>query len=95
MSDVDTIYGQEVLLGVLANWFSRVRCGETFVSTKCYLGILPIGSDVWMPLRTICDHCVIWTFLPVGSDVCLTSGTICIGKMFVWGSILVILPQDL
>ena len=31
-----------------------VCCWGPFVSTECHLGILPIGSDIWLPLRTIC-----------------------------------------
>ena len=60
---------------------------------KSYLGVLPIGSDVCLPLRTLCEHwssfgCFASWFLRV-SDV---KAHLC-WKVFVCDSVLVILVE--
>ena len=44
------------------------------------MSILPVGSDVCLPLRTVCEY---EAPFPIGSDMCLTLRVICVGEAFV------------
>lgn len=46
-----------VLFGHSCNWFWDVFDVEKLlVDLKCYFGLMPIGSDVCLMLRTVCEH---------------------------------------
>ena len=53
-------FEHEVLLGHFASWFWHVSDTEDSLWAECHLGILSIGSDVYLTSRTICEHGVLF-----------------------------------
>ena len=49
-----------VLFGHFASWFWHVSDTEDSLWAECHLGILSIGSDVYLTSRTICEHGVLF-----------------------------------
>ena len=54
----------------------------SLLSTKCYLGILPVGSDVCLTLRTVCEH-----WVSFGHSVSWFRRVPYIEGHFCWGSV--------
>ena len=53
-------FEHEVLFGHFASWFWHVSDTEDSLWAECHLGILSIGSDVYLTSRTICEHGVLF-----------------------------------
>ena len=89
---LSTICENEVLVGHSCQLvLMSVYRWAPFVSTECHLGILPIGSDIRLPLRIVCvGQVFIWDSIPVtlreglGQICCLVCE--CIFHLYDWYS---------
>ena len=58
----------------------RARMRQASLLSREWCLVLPVGWDVCLPLRTVCERCH-WGVLLVGSNGHLTLQTYCVGKL--------------